>query len=290
MPTNATTQRYAVIGHPVAHSLSPVMHNANFRANGDDAIYEREDIAPADLEKFIFENPKNYSGLSVTIPHKETLFELLTRKSFPIDPIAQTAKSVNTVKYVNGIPHGWSTDGEGFVRAYEERYGQPIKGHSVCVLGSGGSAKAIAIAVRPLASRLTLMARRKEKAEEIAELCRKLAGAGAVEAVDLEHRITDCQKSDIVVNCTSVGMKPDDVTNWHSNCFRAGHHFVDLIYVTPQTLMMEVARVGGAEVENGLGMLLHQGAKQYEIWTGRKADTSVMRAALEQALYGGCRK
>lgn len=283
MNIGGKTKVFAVIGHPVAHSLSPAMHNANFAANGDDAVYVAFDVAPERVVEAVRGlQALGCGGLSVTIPHKEVLFQGLQA----LEESARQAGAVNTVEFTPGGPKGHNTDGEGFVRAYEEHFGCRFTGRSVCVLGSGGSAKAVAMAARLHDADVMIMARRIEKAREIAGLCAEIPRPGRIEPVDMTQRNTDCRNADIVVNCTPVGMKAGDQTDWRPDHFREGQHFMDLIYVKPETLLMGKAKAGGARVVNGLGMLLHQGAKQYEIWTGRKADLAAMRGALEKSVYG----
>lgn len=269
-------RRYAVIGHPVAHSLSPAMHNANFRANGDDAVYEREDVAPADLERFILDNPGSYSGLSVTIPHKEKLYELLTSAGLRVDAIAKCARSVNTISFVEGLPLGWSTDGYGFNAAFEESFGEKLAGKSVIVLGTGGSARAVmAEAQRAGAVSVRTAGRNLEKARQ---LNRDLDANGAL-LLDANLISND----DVVINATSVGLQGGDAALFTPSMFggaKRQRFACDLIYAPTPTPFIEAARAAGRLTNDGLGMLLHQGVAQYKIWTGRDADVAAMRAAL----------
>jgi shikimate dehydrogenase len=215
----------------------------------------------------------------VTIPHKETLFAGLAR----LDASARAAGAVNTVRFVDGEPEGFNTDGEGWLRACEEEAGAKLEGRTVCVLGSGGSARAVATTAARAGAIVEIVARRAEKAAELAEQCRRAVPASVVTIAADDSAIG---AADVVVNCTPLGMRDGDVSPWNASHFRSGQFFMDLVYVRPVTLLMGLAEQASARTANGLGMLLHQGGRQYEIWTGGTPDLAAMRGALEKAVYG----
>ena len=291
MNISGKTKVYAVIGHPVAHSLSPVMHNANFAANGDDAVYVAFDVAPDRVVEAVHSlHALGCGGLSVTIPHKEVLFRGIKL----LDESATLAGAVNTVEFSADGPKGYNTDGEGFVKSFHHEFG-PMTGKQVAVLGNGGSARSVAIAaIKDGASEVTIVGRDFEKAAALANDMKTSPAiayalgctpADAIKALHMIDRI-ELMVADVVVNATPIGMKKNDVSIFSSIPFKRTACAMDLIYTFPETQFMKAAKAGGSKTANGLGMLLHQGAKQYEIWTGKKANLDAMRTALEKAVYG----
>ena len=299
MNISGKTKFFAVIGHPVAHSLSPAMHNANFAANGDDAVYIALNIPPERVAEIVPAlHAAGCGGLSVTIPHKEILFRSLHQ----LDTSAQFAGAVNTVEFKLTGPKGHNTDGVGLLRAIVESFGIGVARKKVFVLGCGGAGRAVALAcARAGAAQIVLANRDRKRAERLAVEISMVSGAassatmngeqpldddGSNIAVIADDSVSACRECEIVLQCTSVGMKPGEESLLPPEAFHAGQAAMDLIYTSPETPFMRAARAAGAHAENGLGMLLHQGAKQYEIWTGKKANLAAMRDALEGAVYG----
>lgn len=280
------TTAYAVFGHPIGHTLSPIMHNRSFEALGLDAIYLAFDVAP---EKLMDVLPRmadlGFGGINLTVPLKEVAFRGLEQ----LDLSARRLGAVNTVQFTENGLVGHNTDGVGFVRALREAFGASVEGASVFVLGSGGAGRAVAItcAVEG-ASRIGLTDLDEPRARKVVDEIRAMETStqiGAVPPVPPTWERT-ARDADLVIQCTPVGMKAGDPPLLSADAFREGQFVLDLIYMYPETPLMTVAREAGARVSNGLGMLLHQGAQSFTIWTGQTADVDAMRAALEEAVYG----
>lgn len=299
MNIGGKTRVFAVIGYPVGHSLSPAMHNANFAANGDDAVYVALESPPERVMEAVRGlHSAGVAGLSVTIPHKELLFRGLE----DLDASAHLARAVNTVEFRLTGPRGHNTDGIGLMRSIVESFSAGVARKSVFVLGCGGAGRAAALAAaRAGAARIVLANRDRARAERLAveiglvsEMASKGTLNGDAPLPDGPHCVAElaedwaglCRGCDFVLQCTSVGMKPGEASLLPPEAFHAGQCAMDLIYTAPETPFVRAAKAGGARAVNGLGMLLHQGAKQYEIWTGKKANLAAMRAALEKAVYG----
>lgn len=279
------TRPYAVLGHPIGHTLSPVMHNASFEALGLDAIYLAFDVAPERLMEVLPSmQAMGFGGVNLTIPLKEVAFRGMEN----LDASARTLGAVNTVEFTEGGPVGHNTDGYGFLMAMEEAFGDSLSGASVFVLGCGGSGRAVALtAAGAGASRITLAGRTPAKPGEVAlELARLYPELEVGQAVGNKEQVAACRDADVVVQTTPVGMKASDAPLLGPEAFRKGQRAFDLIYMYPETAFMKQAREGGARTANGLGMLLHQGAKAFAIWSGRQADLAAMRQALQASVYG----
>lgn len=279
------TLPFAVLGHPIGHTLSPVMHNAAFELLGLDAIYLAFDVAPERLMGVLpAMRDMGFKGINLTVPLKEVAFKGLT----DLDASARRLGAVNTVELRPDGLRGHNTDGKGFLTAVREAFGASVKGMAVFVLGCGGAGRAVAItAAVEGADRLLLadidMARCRGVAADIAlhaPAARvELAGTNPV---DWAKQVG---AADLVIQASPVGMKPGDTCPLPPEAFRAGHLAFDLVYNLPETCFTRAAKAGGARAVNGLGMLLHQGAEAFTIWTGRPAAVGVMRQALEAALY-----
>jgi shikimate dehydrogenase len=269
--TGATTVA-AVIGSPVKHSLSPALHNAAFAAAGVDWVYTAFEVAPGQAVRALDAmRALGLGGLSVTMPHKEAVADGVDA----LDPAAAALHSVNTVVRSDG---GWltghSTDGAGFVASLAEA-GVDVAGRAIAVLGAGAAARAVIDALaRAGAASVTVVNRSVDRAEQAAAL------AGGVGRVGVAG---DVSSADIVVNATSIGMAsvelPLDVELLHAHQVVA-----DLVYHPLETALLAAARVAGATVVDGLGMLVHQAALQQQLWLGSLPDTGVMRAAALQEL------
>jgi shikimate dehydrogenase len=286
MPTlSGHTQPFAVLGHPIGHTLSPVMHNAALQALGMDAIYLAFDVHPDRLLDVLpAMREMGFRGVNLTVPLKEVAF----RGFANLDASARLLGAVNTVQFLPDGMQGHNTDGKGFLRAIAEGFEASPAGKTVFVLGCGGAGRAVAItAAREGAAGLLLAdidaARTQRLAAEIAALAPgvKVVDAGAEPAAWSR----EARRSELVIQASPVGMKPDDPCPLPPASFRAGQLAFDLVYNLPETGFMRTAAAAGARAVNGLGMLLHQGAEALTIWTGHPAPIAVMRAALEKALY-----
>lgn len=283
-PTGSTRVA-GVIGDPVAHSLSPVLHNAAFAALGIDWVYVAFRVAPGQGAVAVEAmRTLDLAGLSVTMPHKAAAAQAVD----VLGPLAAQLGVVNTVSWSRTTTDasllGESTDGAGFLDALADDGFDP-SGRSCAVLGTGGAARAVTLALAGAgAASIAVVGRRPEPAEE----CAALAGAAGrpVAAADLsrlEEVVTDAE---LVVNATPVGMAgetglPFELT---ADWLKVSQFVADLIYAPATTPLMLAARSAGAATSNGLGMLIHQAARQVELWTGRPAPLEAMSAAAVGAL------
>lgn len=278
------TQPFAVLGHPIGHTLSPVMHNASMQAMGMDAIYLALDVKPDNLMMVLpAMQALGFRGVNLTIPHKEVAFRGLEQ----LDESAMLVGAVNTVAFTEKGMVGHNTDGYGFLRAVEEAFGTGVAGKKLFVLGCGGAGRAVAlVSARQGGRDIVLADLDRERCEKVAAEV-KAAGAASVRIADTPaSQVEACRDSELIVQATPVGMKPDDQPLLPSSAFCPGQWAFDLIYMTPETVFTREAAKGGATTASGLGMLLHQGARAFTIWTGREPRIDSMRAALEAAVYG----
>jgi shikimate dehydrogenase len=281
-------KKLAVLGHPIEHTLSPAMHNASIQALGlaGDYEYGKLDVCPERLIERLAQLPsEGYAGVNLTIPLKEVAFQGLET----LDESAQILGAVNTVEFSDGSAVGHNTDGFGFLTALEEAFGRSVEGDTVFVLGCGGAGRAAALmAALNGAGSIVLADLDADRLQNLAlEIGRLAPHTGLFQCLKKETQAGFCRDADLVVQASPVGMKKDDPSLLPPEAFRAGQRVFDLIYMYPRTALLRTAESSGAQVANGLGMLLHQGARAFRIWTGRDADTDAMRRALEVAVYGG---
>ncbi len=280
--------RLSVFGDPVAHSASPPMHNAALAALGIDARYCRLHIRPDELAAALRLLPaQGFVGVNCTIPHKATALPLMDR----VDEHARRIGVVNTVVVEGEQLIGFNTDGPGLVRALRADFGVDLRDLRVMVLGAGGGAgRAIAMQCGiENCERLVLVNRTPEKARELAaELAPffrspRVFGPGdrlEVSAWEESALREQIGHTDLIINCTSVGMQPGDPSPLSSALLQPHLMIYDTIYTARRTRLMQAADEAGARSANGLSMLLHQGALSFEIWFNREAPLAAMRAAL----------
>ena len=271
---SATTVLAGVIGDPVEHSLSPALHNAALVELGLDWAYVAFPVAAGRGQAAVAAMVDlGIRGLSVTMPHKAGA----ARACHQLSPLAERLGVVNTVTNAGGELVGDSTDGPGFVDSLAELGWSP-DGKRCLVLGAGGSARAVVLALGAAgAKRVEVVARRPEQALEVAALAGEAGKVATVDAAD---------EADLVVNATPVGMAgvPLDASGelpfgLEPKRLGPGQLVADLIYAPATTQLLASARARGAGTCNGLGMLVHQAARQLAIWTGRDAPIEVMSAA-----------
>lgn len=286
MQISGHTTPFAVLGHPIGHTLSPVMHNASIQALGMDAIYLAFDVAPDHLMRVLKSmRDMGFGGVNLTVPLKEVAFRGVDQHA----PSARLSGSVNTIEFLdNGDLKGHSTDGDGFVTAIRESFNTDIKGLAVFVLGCGGAGRAVALtcAVEG-AARIVLSDIDPARIAALEAEIRHLAPAVAVSSAgtQTDNWSKAAGEADLIIQASPVGMKADDKPLLTAGAFHSGQFLFDLIYMFPSTGIMTQANMAGARTANGLGMLLHQGARSFEIWTERRPDVNAMRSALEQAVY-----
>ncbi|MBU4211507.1 MAG: shikimate dehydrogenase [Kiritimatiellae bacterium] len=286
MTITPATQKYAVLGHPISHSLSPRMQNAVFKALAMDAVYLAFDVPPEKLMQTLpVMAEMGFVGINLTVPLKEVAFRGLA----DLDEAARRLGSVNTVKITAGGLKGFSTDGEGFLRAIREAFDLSVKGLSLFLLGCGGAGRAVAFACAAAgAGRLMLADADGTRLAGLEADLRALGLKTDISAVGTEPQAwrRACREAELVVHATPMGMHIGEPAVLPPDAFHSGQRVYDLIYMFPETVLMRAAREAGARTSNGLGMLMHQGALSFSIWTGREAPVAVMRCALEEAVYG----
>ena len=279
-------KKLAVLGHPIGHTLSPVMHNASIKALGLEADYEygKLDVPPEELMARLSQLPaEGYAGVNLTIPLKEVAFHGLEC----LDVSAKTLGAVNTVEFTEEGLIGHNTDGYGFLKALEESFGKATEGDHVFVLGCGGAGRAVALmaAIDEVCSITLADVDAARVANLAAEIKRIAPEVELFQCLEKSEQIKACRAADLVIQASPVGMKKEDPSLMPPEAFREGQRVFDLIYMYPETAFLSTAKAAGAQTANGLNMLLHQGARAFEIWTGITPDVAAMREALEKAVY-----
>lgn len=270
MNITAKTKLCLVIGDPVEHSLSPIMHNAGYEALGiaDEFVYVGARVLPTYIDEAVrgFRG-LNIRGVSVTLPHKTTIIDYLNE----IDETALSIGAVNTVINENGTLKGTNTDWLGVVEPLEKV--TEIKGKSVALLGAGGAARSVIYGIQQKGGKVTVFNRTVENAKQLADEF----GCEYGSFDDLEKVKT----MDIIFNATSVGLHPnEDQTPLPKQYITDKHIVFDAIYSPYETRLLKDAQEKGAAVIHGLEMLLYQGIAQFKLFTGHDAPEDVMRKVL----------
>lgn len=277
MVITGKTKVCGVIGDPIEHTLSPAMHNAAFEALNLDYVFLAFKVKSAGVADAVNGmRALNIRGLNVTMPHKTTVINYLDR----VDLSAQIVNSVNTILNKESLLFGFNTDGVGALKALRENGIEP-KGRKVLLLGAGGAARAIAYTMAKEADELVVLNRTLKQAHDLAKLLQKAVNkkivAGSLSPSEIEQNLQD---SDILINATSVGMKPNiDESPVKSKLLRSNLAVLDIVYNPPETKLSIDAKSAGAKVVNGVEMLIYQGAASFEVWTGKPAPLQVMRQA-----------
>ena len=277
-----------LIGYPVGHSMSAVMHNAAFLELGLDFEYRLLEVRPEDLEgaaQGTLRAP-GVRGASVTIPHKVSVMGFLDE----IDPEAVRMGAVNTVVNDGGRLKGYNTDGTGALRAMEEAYGD-LGGARAVVLGAGGAARAIGCKLAENASEVRILNRTPGRAEALADHLSSLRECGAeISSGDLSRGSvrSSLEGADILVNATPLGMHPEtEDSPVDRDLLGPGLLVFDAVYNPPMTRLLREAEAAGSRALTGVSMLVYQGAAAFELWTGRGAPEAAMMEAVMEALGGG---
>jgi shikimate dehydrogenase len=267
---SGATNIAGIIGWPVEASLSPRIHNAAFAATRLDWVYVAFPVRPGEVVTAVKGmRALGVRGLNVTMPHKQEVIAALDE----LAPEAARAGAVNTIVADGERLTGTNTDGAGFLRFLEQDAAVKADGLRVTIVGAGGSARAVALALGDAGAEVTVAARRLEQAEVIAA-----KAPGAVRAVTLDPG-TVTKDADLIVNATPVGRDGDELPI-DASAIEDRHIVVDLIYHPEATPLVRSAREKGAKAFNGMGMLVHQAALSFEIWTGVVAPLDAMRAAV----------
>ena len=279
------TASLGIIGFPIKHSISPVFQQAALDYLGIDATYQSWEVAPEAVGEFIgcLRDP-NMLGINVTVPHKEAVIPYLDE----VDDWATQAGAVNTI--VNRGEHltGHNTDGPGFLKALHEVGGFDPRGRRVLVLGAGGAARGVVLALlREGVDRLTIANRTVERAQRLAQLAHGQEVTAQAIPLAGKELAAEAAQAELIVNCTSMGMAhgPDPAgtrLSWQQ--IRRVALVYDLVYNPLETPLLRAAARGGAHTLGGIHMLVYQGAASFELWTGRPAPVEVMRSAALRAM------
>jgi shikimate dehydrogenase len=287
---NEQTRVVGIVGDPVAHSLSPRMHNAAFEALGLNwrylAFRVRADALAQALRGLA---ALGLAGANVTIPHKEAAVALVDE----LDHVARRIGAINTIRVADGRLEGFNTDAAGLLDALTEDGGATIRGRRCLVIGAGGGGRAAAFALSgAAASQVTILNRTVSRARGLAEmvsrdfpLCRAEAGDLAVDTVE-RHM----ESAEVVVHTTTATMSAamgggGGRGEWLAAVargLRPGMVVHDMVYTPRWTDLLNAAQESGAVAVSGLSLLVRQGAKSFELWTGRPAPIEVMRQAVEE--------
>jgi shikimate dehydrogenase len=297
---NAQTRCCAVYGHPVKHSASPAMHNAAFRELKLNWVYLAFDVLPERLQEAIEgAAAMKFIGLNLTVPHKIIAFNIVDF----VDPSALPWGAVNTIRFEaidshgnwrplaefkDDIPdeirsHGFNTDAEAIELALREDFNLELKGASVLLLGTGGAGRVAALKMASCGVReLYVVNRTQQKAEEVINYIKN-----NYPDVCVKNGFPD-KKIDLILNATSAGLQPDAPLplGIDESIIRKAGFVYDMIYRPAETTLLKVAKKAGCKTANGLSMLLWQGVRALEIWTGLKAPVETMRSALIKNIYG----
>ena len=261
---------FGIFGDPIVHSLSPAMQSAAFRALGLDACYLPFRITKDRLgDAILGASAIGFGGLNLTIPLKEKAMEIVLP-----DDLAAAIGAVNTVSFGEEIV-GHNTDGSGALMALEEA-GVKIKERRILLIGAGGAARAIAYTLAKEGAEISIANRSPGKASELAKSI-QAEGHGLE---DLERLVP---QADVIINATSVGMKEGDPRIFDGNLLHNGQVVFDIVYNRDTEMLKDAAKAGAVSID-GVMMLVYQGAKALEIWTGQKAPIDVMEKAVREGL------
>ncbi len=300
-PIDSSTRYCAVFGHPISHSASPAMHNAALAHLGLNWKYLAFDVHPDHLaDTLAGARRMKFIGLNLTVPHKLLALKMVDL----LDDSARLWGAVNTICFEAKAPNGewrplisfptevpeeirsrgFNTDADAIVRSIQEDLGLKLAGAQVLLLGAGGAGRvaALKLASENVAA-LYLVNRTAAKAEAVAaEIAKRFPQVKVLVGYPNSS-------IDLLLNATSLGLKSDDALPVDQRQFeiRSARAVYDMIYRPAETPLLKAARKAGCRTANGLGSLLHQGARALEIWTGRAAPIEVMRSALMKNVYGG---
>ena len=272
------TKRLGVIGYPIAHSRSPMIHNYWLKLAGLDLVYEACAVEPENIISFLQQS--DFMGLNVTIPHKEAALAACDE----VEPFAKRVGAVNTIIWRDdGSLYGRNTDGIGFIENLKA--GAPdidFTQGPVAVIGAGGAARAILAALMDAGvPEIRLTNRSIDKAYKLAEEIKMADGTDApIKVLPFEDRSTALTDAILCVNTTALGMKDNPPLELDLTALAPGAVVTDIVYTPLETPLLKQAKAGGYTVVDGLGMLLHQAAPAFEAWTGVKPKVSPLLKAM----------
>ena len=259
-----TLLRAGVVGHPVKHSRSPIIHGYWLEQFGINGRYDRYDVKPEDFSHFVKTlSEQGLQGVNVTIPHKEAAFLALDEAT----DRARRLKAANTLWFENGKLWGDNTDSIGFLANLDQGHpGWDINAKSALILGAGGAARAIIAGLQERnIEKITIVNRTRERAEELA-----LMSGGQVAVAEWSKLSFQLESADLVVNTTSLGMSGQPDLDLSLDPLGKNALVTDIVYVPLETNLLKQARLRGNPVVDGLGMLLHQAVPGFEHWFGKR--------------------
>jgi shikimate dehydrogenase len=297
-PITATTRICAVYGHPIKHSASPAMQNAGIAALGLNWRYVAFDVHPDNLREAIAgAKAMRFIGLNLTVPHKLLALQMVD----VMDEAAKPWGAINTIRFegrhgstwrpLAELPPdietqirsvGFNTDADAIIRSLKEDLQLSVAGKKILLIGAGGAGRAAALRIaEENPAELWLYNRTEAKAADVAKQISKTNPSLKICVGVPSGRV------DLLLNATSLGLKPDDPLPIHDNGFNLKNAAAvyDMIYRPAETPLLKAAQAAGCRTANGLGMLLYQGAKALEIWSGKPAPIEVMRQALHRHVY-----
>jgi len=276
-----TILRAGVVGHPVKHSRSPIIHGYWLEQFGINGRYDRYDVKPEDFSHFVKTlSEQGLQGVNVTIPHKEAAFLALDEAT----ERARRLKAANTLWFENGKLWGDNTDSIGFLANLDQGHpGWDINAKSALILGAGGAARAIIAGLQERnIEKITIVNRTRERAEELA-----LTSGGQVAVAEWSKLSFQLESADLVVNTTSLGMSGQPDLDLSLDPLGKNALVTDIVYVPLETNLLKQARLRGNPVVDGLGMLLHQAVPGFEHWFGKRpVVTDELRHLVEDHITG----
>ena len=283
----------AVLGHPIKHSISPAMHNAALAelSRGDarfaDWRYFRFEVPPEELPRALeLLHAKQFRGVNLTVPHK--VLALSSPRVVRVDPAARPAGAINTLRWREDGWEGFNTDGYGLSQGLREELDIDLAGAHVVLLGAGGAARGAAVEClqRRVAS-LWIANRTRENLDALLARLAPIANGIPLHGFDPATPTAGLAGRSVVVNATSAGLKPADPLPIDLSLLPSPRAVYDMIYNPAETALLSAARKAGIPAANGLSMLIHQGARALELWTGGPVPVDAMREAAQAAMTRG---
>jgi shikimate dehydrogenase len=277
---SSNTSLYCVIGNPIKHSKSPLIHNYIFRKLNIDAVYLAFEIK--DLKAFFtFVRDTNVKGISITIPHKVESIKYIDE----VEPIIEKIKAINTVKNKNGKLIGYNTDIVGVIKAFETKGTKSLKGKTSLILGSGGVARAVIWALVEMGTEsITIAGRTPEKLEELKN--EVIPHFKNIETISLSKVSEIIKNTDVIANCTPIGMIPNtEESPIDTNLINQNHIVFDTVYTPKETKLIKDSKQVGAKTILGIDMFIFQALEQDKIWLETE-EVFVYKGDIENILQG----
>ena len=269
------TTTFGIIGYPISHSISPVFQQAAFDFVGSSDTYKSYEVHPDQLRSFMeLVKDSNMKGFNVTVPHKSAVMEYLDE----IDDWALKAGAVNTVVRTGNMLKGYNTDGYGFMTGLYSNTDIKITESNVLILGAGGSARAVLLSLMDAEAKSICIANRTlDNAELLQRRFDERSSNTHVIAISDPKFLSYVQNADVIVNCTTIGMKnTDGILPFTDSDIHSETILYDLVYNPLRTLMLREGEKANCTVISGIDMLVYQGAKAFQLWFGREAPVQVM--------------